>query len=394
MTTVSIFLIGAVARTPCTSDLCSTTIRLTRNISVLPQIRNPYSRTGGNYTCRFYEEKWNVQYSFQQQHTEAKEEQQNKLVGLYKQESAISQFRDCLWGPEIFLATEQEVIKLLDAITYQYKQLSTQLRELTGEEGLSTLASSKSLDSQVVESKLLLLLWEAKYGLFMQVVHIQSKKRPNTDSKLIGARLGTKLKERIYKEIQSRRPIVSKNIAAYNCGLSLNIRNIRQIPTRPLILEQWVVLSLKGPLGNGSKCAGGHPGFFDTPASTGGISAFGTRDVGQLGGCKCFFFGITVLQECHLELSDDHLDAVPMSVFSRKHKYKLILRELRNQLNTHAAIMEEWLSRIYWLWGCCQPQENQGYKNEWDEMMMTKMMRQVNWSWQWNLMKLVMKIQR
>jgi hypothetical protein len=66
------------------------------------------------------------------------------------------------------------------------------------------------------EAKLRLLLWDAKSELFIQAVHIQGEKRPLIDSKTMGSRLGTRMKENIFKALQNRRPAVKKIIATYN----------------------------------------------------------------------------------------------------------------------------------------------------------------------------------
>jgi hypothetical protein len=80
----------------------------------------------------------------------------------------------------------------------------------------SSPRSDLTINNQDEESKLLLLLWDAKADLFVQAVHIQAEMRPITDSKSIGARLGTKLKEKIYKARQARRPAVKRYIDTFN----------------------------------------------------------------------------------------------------------------------------------------------------------------------------------
>jgi hypothetical protein len=60
------------------------------------------------------------------------------------------------------------------------------------------------------EAKLRLLLWDAKSELFIQAVHIQGEKRPLIDSKTMGSRLGTRMKENIFKALQNRCPAVKK----------------------------------------------------------------------------------------------------------------------------------------------------------------------------------------
>jgi hypothetical protein len=65
-----------------------------------------------------------------------------------------------------------------------------------------------------------LLLWSAKSELFVQAVHLRAERQPLVDSKTIGSRLGTKLKEKIFKAINNRRPAIDKLITEYNLRYS------------------------------------------------------------------------------------------------------------------------------------------------------------------------------
>ncbi|KNE88050.1 hypothetical protein PSTG_18555, partial [Puccinia striiformis f. sp. tritici PST-78] len=90
-----------------------------------------------------------------------------------------------LQGPEIFLATEQEVLDLLDSITQHSAKLRRQLDELTREPDLQRVVNAQ---------------------LFVQAVQYQAEQRPITDSRTIGARTGTVLKESVFKAQQTRKP--------------------------------------------------------------------------------------------------------------------------------------------------------------------------------------------
>ncbi|PLW32411.1 hypothetical protein PCASD_17552 [Puccinia coronata f. sp. avenae] len=175
----------------------------------LSEITNPHTTLPTKYGLGFFKNQWEDQCAFQKSHTEAKEERRAKLVTLYKQEAVVELLRQQLQGPEVFLATEQEVVDLLNAIANHSNDLTQQREELTRERGMRAVMDDE-------ESKLLLLLWDAKAELFVQAVHIQSEKRPITDLKTLGNRLGTKLKEKIFKSLQTRRPAVKKHIDAYN----------------------------------------------------------------------------------------------------------------------------------------------------------------------------------
>jgi hypothetical protein len=76
-----------------------------------------------------------------------------------------------------------------------------------------------------------LLLWDAKATLFVQAVHIQAERRPIVESKTMGGRLGTKLKEKIFKALQNCSPAVKKVINSYNrCYLNY----IKKFPNKRL----------------------------------------------------------------------------------------------------------------------------------------------------------------
>jgi hypothetical protein len=53
------------------------------------------------------------------------------------------------------------------------------------------------------EQRLLLLLWGAKSDLFTYAVNLHAERQPVVHARTIGARLGTKLKEKIFKAIQA-----------------------------------------------------------------------------------------------------------------------------------------------------------------------------------------------
>ncbi|KAI9612581.1 hypothetical protein H4Q26_007738 [Puccinia striiformis f. sp. tritici PST-130] len=66
------------------------------------------------------------------------------------------------------------------------------------------------------ETKLLLLLWEAKADLFVQSVHYQAENRPILDSKTRGSRTGTRLKEKVFQAQASRKTGFKRYIDTFN----------------------------------------------------------------------------------------------------------------------------------------------------------------------------------
>ncbi|PLW27099.1 hypothetical protein PCANC_26334 [Puccinia coronata f. sp. avenae] len=112
-------------------------------------------------------------------------------------------------GPELFLATKEELNQLLDNI-------SQKTNELKSEAELLHRTTSGKGKQRSEEQRLLLLLWDAKSTLFTHAVNLHAERQPVLNSRTIGARLGTKLKEKIFKAIQAQCPGINKSIAAFN----------------------------------------------------------------------------------------------------------------------------------------------------------------------------------
>ncbi|PLW19874.1 hypothetical protein PCANC_09273 [Puccinia coronata f. sp. avenae] len=73
---------------------------------------------------------WQKQRSFQSAHTQEEDKREKKLVKLYKEEAVLNHLRSRLQGPELFLATEEDLQELLDRITEKNKQLKRDAESL------------------------------------------------------------------------------------------------------------------------------------------------------------------------------------------------------------------------------------------------------------------------
>ncbi|EFP79302.2 uncharacterized protein PGTG_05623 [Puccinia graminis f. sp. tritici CRL 75-36-700-3] len=356
----------------------------------LQEIQNPYAASGVTYTKSFFEFQWQEQCAFQKQHTEVEQERQSKLVSLYKQEAVVELLRTRLRGPEIFLATEQQVLDLLASINEHSEQLRRQLDELTGEHGMQAVMNDE-------ESKLLLLLWDAKADLFVQAVHIQAENRPITDSKTIGAHLGTKLKEKIFKASQARRPAVKKHIDHFNrCYLNYVTKfpdqTLSDAADYPLTYDNFVAFPLDHRFWNdGLYYHSKAPWAIDADVRAGITATLNLSRVQeefQLLAqelCRAIGWGVSYYNRLtqtidyltgrveafnlDVEPRPDHFDSLSLYKFPRKHKYKVILRELRRRLASHGTLMDEWSEKVLWLWDRCQPAGNQGFILTWTDMM-------------------------
>ncbi|WAQ84045.1 hypothetical protein PtA15_4A496 [Puccinia triticina] len=318
-----------------------------------------------------------------------------KLVLLYKKEAVLELLRNRLRGPEIFLATEEEVNNLLASILELSENLREELNELTGEQDMRGVMNDE-------ESKLLLLLWSAKADLFVQAVHIQAKKRPLLESKSIGARLGTKLKEKIYKALQARRPAVKKYIDAFNRCFANYVtkfpdQKLSDAADYPLTCDNFVTFEIDHRFWNdGLYYHSKAPWAIDCDVRA-GITATLTlsrvQEELQLLAqelCRAVGWGVAhynrleksvayladrisqldiYLADGGQELSPDHVDQLSFGGFSQKYKYIVIKQEIMRRLEAHGALMHQWSDKIHWLWQQCQPLANRDYISDWDQMI-------------------------
>ncbi|KAA1103498.1 hypothetical protein PGT21_019702 [Puccinia graminis f. sp. tritici] len=176
----------------------------------LLNLPNRHEHNRSSFTTKYFMRQWNNQREFQANHTEEENDRKARLVKLYKEEAVLELLRNRLMGPEVFLATEQQVSELLDTIAKKTESLKKEAEDL--HRSNSTAEGTQRSD----EERLLLLLWDAKSELFVHAVHLHAEEQPIVNSRTIGERLGTKLKEKIFKAIQTRRPAINKSIDNFN----------------------------------------------------------------------------------------------------------------------------------------------------------------------------------
>ncbi|KAI7944673.1 hypothetical protein MJO28_010368 [Puccinia striiformis f. sp. tritici] len=357
----------------------------------LSVMRNRHVATGANYTKSFFKDQWKAQRVFQKQHTEAEANRRGKLVAFYKQEVVVELLRKRLQGPEIFLSTEQEVLDLLASITGHSEALRRQLDELTGEPEMRSVVNDE-------ESKLLLLLWDAKAELFVQAVHHQAENRPITDSKTIGARTGTRIKENVFKAQQTRKPAVKKYIKTFNRRYLDYItrypdQTLSDAADYPLTYEEFIEFPMDHRFWNdGLYYHSKAPWAIDANVRA-GITATLTLcrveeefDLLAQELCRAIGWGVAyynrlfntigslqgrlaTLNLGNVPLEPDHIDAITLYGVAGKTRYKLLSKELSRRLETHGAQMDEWSETVIWLWNRCQPRGNRGFISNWNEMI-------------------------
>ncbi|KAH9455406.1 hypothetical protein Pst134EA_022874 [Puccinia striiformis f. sp. tritici] len=357
----------------------------------LSQMRNPHESAVVNYTPQFFKRQWSAQRQFQKEHTEAEADRRTKLVKYYKQEVVVELLRKRLQGPEIFLSTEQELLDLLASITEHSEELRRQLDELTGEGDMRSVIDDE-------ETKLLLLLWEAKADLFVQSVHYQAENRPISDSKTRGSRTGTRLKEKVFQAQASRKTGVKRYIDTFNRRY---LNYITRFPDQtlsdaadyPLTYDAFIAFPMDHRFWNDGlyyHCKA--PWAIDANVRA-GITATLTLDrvqeefqflAQEL--CRAVGWGVAYYQRLrdtirhlrgrlatldvgNIALQPDYIDAIPIDGAISRSRYKMIIKMCEADLENHGTLMDDWSEHISWLWTRCQPEGNRGYIADWDQMI-------------------------
>ncbi|PLW11212.1 hypothetical protein PCASD_21608 [Puccinia coronata f. sp. avenae] len=172
----------------------------------LLELPNPSSSSGRNYTKAYFKKQWKLQREFKSQQATSDEKEKKDLVALYKKEATLHQLRICLINPQAYLCTADEVNCLRENI-----------EQMSEEVAIETIRLGIDLPTvDVEEQKLRLLLWDSKSELYVQAVHLHAERHPIDDAQRQGSRLGTELKEKIFKAIQACKPAIVKLLNVFN----------------------------------------------------------------------------------------------------------------------------------------------------------------------------------
>ncbi|KAI9605995.1 hypothetical protein H4Q26_004367 [Puccinia striiformis f. sp. tritici PST-130] len=256
-------------------------------------------------------------------------------------------------------ANRRGILDLLASITGHSEALRRQLDELTGEPEMRSVVNDE-------ESKLLLLLWDAKAELFVQAVHHQAENRPITDSKTIGARTGTRIKENVFKAQQTRKPAVKKYIETFNRRYLDYItrypdQTLSDAADYPLTYEEFIEFPMDHRFWNdGLYYHSKAPWAIDANVRA-GITATLTLcrveeefDLLAQELCRAIGWGVAyynrlfntigslqgrlaTLNLGNVPLEPDHIDAITLYGVAGKTRYKLLSKELSRRLETHGA---------------------------------------------------------
>ncbi|PLW08576.1 hypothetical protein PCASD_24213 [Puccinia coronata f. sp. avenae] len=293
-------------------------------------------------------------------------------------------FRCRLRNPRTFLATPSKVRELMDSIEKEAAKLSEELALLSGGDMPA---------GNVEERKMRLLLWNAKSELFIQAVHLRAKRQPLLDTKNSSSRLGTKLKEKVFKAINARRPAIVKSIANYNTRYS---EYKQQFPAQLgsdvgehniLSYERLSNMSLEDAFWNdGLFYHCNAPWAINTKVRE-GINCILILDrVQEEFGLiaqelvRAMDWGMSFHQQLALKIAylndriallahtgadnnvpPDDIDAIQLSALNQTAKLKVIMGELCTRITSHHELLLEWSKDFIWLWGQFPPIANDSF---------------------------------
>ncbi|KAA1106725.1 hypothetical protein PGTUg99_014882 [Puccinia graminis f. sp. tritici] len=306
-------------------------------------------------------------------------------------------------GPEVFLATEEQVVELLDNISKKTEELKNVAEELhrTG----STSEGSERNE----EERLLLLLWDAKSELFIHAVNLHAERHPVVNSKTMKDRLGTKLKEKIFKAIGNRRPAVEKCIASFNkCYTDFVTKfpnqSVSSLQGR-LTYDVFSALPLDDKFWNDGLYFHSKAPWAVDPDVRAGISCvlvlsriqeefqLIAQELARAVGWAISHHAhlveyIAYLQKRYDLLSKkdengnrlsgvdeerlvpfDCVDGMDLGGLNRRLKIKLVQQELYTRIDEHEVLVEEWSEDIVWLWSMCQPLPNKPHIKQWHDLI-------------------------
>ncbi|PLW35114.1 hypothetical protein PCASD_12996 [Puccinia coronata f. sp. avenae] len=357
----------------------------------LLDLPNPFSSSGQNYTKAYFKKQWKLQHKFKSQHSTSDEKEKKDLVALYKKEAALERLRVCLINPQLYLSTDSKISLLQENIARMSDEVAMECIRLG--------TDLPTVDAE--EQKLRLLLWDSKSELYVQLVHLHAEQHPIDDAQRQGSQLGTKLKEKIFKAIQSRRPAVNKLLNVFN----QHYEDYKQrFPTQqlcvfepfPLTYETFSAMPLDHAFWNdGLYYHSQQPWATNANVCTGIncvlilsrvqeefelLAQELTQAVGwSIGLYENLSNCIAEIQKAldqfnHSKNSSSnnglpnsnsennpfyHITNLPLEGLSTQEKLQVVQKELQQQLMQHGRMVEDWSRDVNWLWSRCQPPSNQ-----------------------------------
>ncbi|EHS64309.1 uncharacterized protein PGTG_20921 [Puccinia graminis f. sp. tritici CRL 75-36-700-3] len=355
---------------------CETQDQLARLLST----PNPFNRSKANYTVSFFKKQWAHQKTFRSDHTDEEQERRNKLIKMYEHREALEVQR------------QVESFYLIDC-----KYVSMELKKVEEELG-DALPSSEVNDD---EQRLLLLLWNSKHQLYIQAVQLHGERQPYLDSKRIGTRLGTELKEKIMKAMQNRQAAVKSLLDSFNkllgefiekfpnqqvCDSSLYPLEYKTFSHWPLDHHFWndgLYMQCKEPWAIDPNVRAGINCVLilsrvqeefqliaqELARATGWAVAYYSRISDRINYISRRIALLANEANASEDVELDYIDNLELYGLSRWDKLRVIRKLLRHQRSTHVTLVNEWHSHVLWLNSHCQPANNRSeLQQQWQKM--------------------------
>ncbi|KNE89635.1 hypothetical protein PSTG_16899 [Puccinia striiformis f. sp. tritici PST-78] len=176
-------------------------------LAELLQQPNPFLNDGSNYTREFFMDQWKEQLEYLENVTNDEIAKRKKLTKLLGKELSLKKLRDVLAQRDWDIQAE-----LMERITQEISETESTQRELAVQIG--GIYSTDAAEFAKQRSKL--LIWGAMQELYAKAVDIKGVYHPISKSRTRGRRVGTKVKEKIFKSINKRMKVVLRIIEKYN----------------------------------------------------------------------------------------------------------------------------------------------------------------------------------
>ncbi|PLW34866.1 hypothetical protein PCASD_15069 [Puccinia coronata f. sp. avenae] len=234
-----------------------------------------------------------------------------------------------------------------------------------------------------------LLLWNAKSELFIQAVHLRAERQPLLNTKNSSSRLGTKLKEKVFKAINDRKPAIVRLITDYNERYSeYRLKFPNQLSSDDdeeglLSYAKLSNMSLDDAFWNDGLFYHCNAPWAIDPKVREGISYIHAinrtreefeliaQELARAMGWAMDLHSVDLLERGDSDVPVNDVDRVQLPNLKRIEKTWVIMKELCMRLASHRELVTEWSDNFLWVWDHCHPKENenQAFIDSWRKLI-------------------------
>ncbi|PLW31245.1 hypothetical protein PCASD_18064 [Puccinia coronata f. sp. avenae] len=176
------------------------------DLKILFEKENPYEEANVKYLAQFLRSQWTKQAECKSQHAEDNETRMKQLAEFFRNEEVLNKAKKDIFGEQGRLSSSVDDWERVLTLFESHEAKQQELAKSLGRNYNELLSATSD------EEKKLTLLWEAKSKLFLQAVELQGERYPIMGSRTVG----TKIQQRILKEIKRRKNPVEKAIKNFN----------------------------------------------------------------------------------------------------------------------------------------------------------------------------------